>query len=195
MLEPVQQTSLGNYSVRIDYAPSSATQIILRFRLPDERRRRLLVLGNTAEEKADGRQVLGGRLPVRSRCPTGRKTGPRRFLEPTNHGIRLEISPLIQIDVFSPCRSARVSDIRQEKTVPFKQYKNNIFSPQRCILCKKKERRRWDFSLRVSAFSVSTFRTGCLSSREWLPLSSFLSGGREIGLDAEIRADEKVGIN
>jgi len=77
--------------VWIDHAPSFATQIILRRHLPNRKQSRLLVLGDSPQAQADGRQIMGRRLPVSSRGAPGRKAGTGRFSQWTVHGGRFEI--------------------------------------------------------------------------------------------------------
>jgi hypothetical protein len=79
--------------VWIDHAPSFTTQIILRCHFLERSRR--LVLGNTPQAKADGRQNMGRWLPLSSRCPIGREASLGRFPEWTSHGGRCELLFLI----------------------------------------------------------------------------------------------------
>jgi hypothetical protein len=49
------------------------------------------VLGNSPQAKADGRQIVGRRLPLLSRGPIGWKTGAGRFPQWTIDGAGFEI--------------------------------------------------------------------------------------------------------
>jgi hypothetical protein len=82
---------------RTRYAPSFTAQVFLRRRFPDRERSGFLALGNTSQEKADGRQMVGRRLPILSHGPIGRTASAGRLSERIVHGNSRTISFLMSI--------------------------------------------------------------------------------------------------
>ena len=99
--------------VWIDHAPSFATPIILRRHFANREQSRLLVLGDSPQAQADGRQTMGRRLPVSSRGASGRKGGAGRFPERTVPGGRLEIL-FLTADQRRDCASSSIGNCWNE---------------------------------------------------------------------------------
>ena len=97
---------IGIDTARIGHATSFITQIILRCHFPNQGRSEHLVLGNTSQENADGRQIVGRRLPVISSGRRGWKAGLGRFPEWIIHGRRFG-SSFLTVDLAS-CSAAGI---------------------------------------------------------------------------------------
>ena len=83
---PAAHLHISYAKVIFGAGPSFTAQLFRRSGFPDRERSGFLALGDTSQEKADGCQMVGRRLPILQRGPIGGKASPGRFSERIVHG-------------------------------------------------------------------------------------------------------------